>query len=228
MSGRDRRSLILLRNPVDDGEARIDARAVARIDAAIHACREHEGRADGKIGIERLDVGVRRIVSFAGENHKPSAVRQAAQRRADMAHGGVAHGALDAGRGRKRRVHQDSSGLDRGVEIIVDLLGVELRDRRLREQARKQRMARFGQLVQGKFGARDLGMDGEKAGSGRRFEHKLAWRHLRRNRHQKSEAERRRKLLKLVAFLGPARMGGQQRRNASRSSRARGRDRQLF
>ena len=129
-----------------------------------------------------------------------------------MPHGRVAHGALDAGRGRKGRVHQHGRGPDRGVEIVVDLLGVEGRDRRLREQARQQPMTRFGKLVQGKPGACDLGMDGEKAGSGRRFEHKLARRHLSRKRHQESEAQRRRKLLELVAFLGAARMRGQQRR----------------
>ena len=103
-------------------------------------------------------------------------------------------------------------GLDRGVEIVVDLLGVEVRDRRLREQARQQPMTRFGKLVQRKPGAGDFGMDGEKAGAGRGFEQKLARRQLSGERHQESEAERRRELLELVAFLGAARMRGQQRR----------------
>ena len=99
--------------------------------------------------------------------------------------------ALDAGRGRKGRVHQHGRRLNRGVEIIVDLLGVEPRDRRLREQARQQPMTRFGKLVQGKPGACDFGMDGEKAGAGRGFEHKLARRQLSGKRHQEAEAERR-------------------------------------
>ena len=73
-------------------------------------------------------------------------------------------------------------------------------------------MTRFGKLVEREPGAGDLGMDGEKAGAGRGFEQKLARRQLSRKRHQESEAERRRKLLELVAFLGAARMRGQQRR----------------
>ncbi len=73
-------------------------------------------------------------------------------------------------------------------------------------------MTRFGEFVQGKLRARDPGMDGEKAGSGRGFERKLAGRQLSRNRHQKSKPERRRKLLELVAFFGPARVRGQERR----------------
>ena len=70
-----------------------------------------------------------------------------------MPDGCVAHGALDAGRSRERRVHKHDCWLDRRVEIIVDLLGIEPCDRRVGKQCRQQGVARFGKLVQYKRSA---------------------------------------------------------------------------
>ena len=71
-------------------------------------------------------------------------------------------------------------------------------------------------------------MDGEKAGAGREVRAELARRQLSRERHQEAEAERRRKLLELVAFLGPARMRGQQRRKLLDHRERAGRAARLF
>ncbi len=57
VTGRDKRGQP--RNPVDDGEPRIDARAVAGIDAAVDARGEREGRPLRKVGIERGDLRAR-------------------------------------------------------------------------------------------------------------------------------------------------------------------------
>ena len=77
-------------------------------------------------------------------------------------------------RSREGRVHQHGRRPERGIEIIVDLLGVEARDRRVRKQRRQHGLARFGKLVEDERGALGFGMDGKKAGSGRRFEHGLS------------------------------------------------------
>ena len=56
----------------------------------------------------------------------PSARR--AERRGDVAQGGVGHAAIDVRERRERRVHQHDARNDAGVEMIVDLRGVEAGD----------------------------------------------------------------------------------------------------
>ncbi len=74
MTGRDKRRVRLFWNPVDDGQPRVDRRAMPGIDAAVDARGEHEGSAVGKIGIKRLNVGVCWIMRRGGEHHKASAL----------------------------------------------------------------------------------------------------------------------------------------------------------
>ena len=198
------------RNPVDDREPRVDAGAVPCIDAAVDGCGEPEGGRAGEIGIERPDVRVQRIVGCSRQNHEAAALGHAAQGRADMADGRVAHAPLDIGRRGEGRIHQHANRRDARVEIIVDLLGVEAGDRRLRKQRRKHGVASFGELVERERGSRDLGMDGKKSGARRRLEHDLSGAHLRGEAQEKAKAERRRELLELVAFLRTPRVRRQQ------------------
>ena len=167
------------RNPVDDREPRVDAGAVPGIDAAVDGGGEPEGGRAGEIGIERPDVRVQGIVGCSRQNHEAAAIGHAAQGRADMADGRVAHAPLDIGRRGEGRIHQHANRRDARVEIIVDLLGVEAGDRRLRKQRRKHGVASFGEFVERERGSRDFGMDGKKSGARRRLEHDLSGAHLR-------------------------------------------------
>ena len=97
MSRSNKRSRRIGRNPVDDREPRVDAGAVAGIDAAIDGRGENKGRAIGEIGIKRIDLRARRIVRRCREHNEPPSLRQPAQRRTDMARGSIAHRAFDVG-----------------------------------------------------------------------------------------------------------------------------------
>jgi hypothetical protein len=156
---------------VDDDQPRVDGRAVLGIDRTVDRGREHdaaallqanEGVAPGR--------GVRSEVR-AGDRHRPPAVGETRERRGDVAIGGVGHMAGDVGHRREGRVHQHD-GRDRcGIKVIVDLGGIEARDGNGRKEGGKQRRPGLGQLVQHDRPARDLGQDGEQAGSGRRLQH---------------------------------------------------------
>ena len=65
-------------NAVDDGEARIDARAVARIDVAIHGSGEGEAQFAPGVAVKFGDQALRRIVRAMRERHETAARRQAA------------------------------------------------------------------------------------------------------------------------------------------------------
>ena len=54
--------------------------------------------------------------------------------------------------------------------MIIDLRGIEPGDRSAREKQPKEIDAGFGQLVQRKIAARDLGKDRQEPGPGRRLE----------------------------------------------------------
>lgn len=65
-----------------------------------------------------------------------------------MAEGGVGHTALDIGHDRERRVHQHDGRQKAGVEMIVDLGGIEAGDRQGRKEERQETGASLGEFVE--------------------------------------------------------------------------------
>ena len=110
---------------------------------------------------------------------------------------------------REGRVHRHDGRHRGGIEVIVDLGGVEACDGDGRKEGGEQRRPSLGQLVQDERAADDLGQDGEKAGSGRRLQH--AGRRPDGGCGQGSEAERGRRgeLLEGLALGGAAGVGGE-------------------
>jgi len=119
---------ILGRHAVDDGEARIDGGAMARIDAAVDRGREHNAAAFLKAHEGRMPAWILGREAGAGDGDKTPAIGKARQRRGDVAQGGIGNAALDMGGRREGRVHQHDRRADRGIEMIVDLGRVMARD----------------------------------------------------------------------------------------------------
>ena len=92
----------------------------------------------------------------------------------------------------------------RGVEMVMDLLGVVAGDRDIAEQAAEQPGAGLGDLVEGKARFRQLGEDRQHAGAGRRFENDVAGGQRCGLGGGKAERDRRRELLEVLGFLGAA------------------------
>ena len=80
-----------------------------------------------------------------------------------MAQRGVGHAAIDMGARRERRVHQHDARRDAGVEMIVDLRGVEAGDGDAGEEMAEQAGAGLGKFVENERRAGELGEDGEQA-----------------------------------------------------------------
>ncbi|WP_300576465.1 hypothetical protein [Phenylobacterium sp.] len=146
----------------------------------------------------------------AGDGDQSTPLGQAGQSRRHVTQGGVGDTSLDMGPSREGRVHQDDGGDHRSVEVVVDVGGVEPADRGGRKQATEQFGAPVAQLVERQFGAREFGEDGEQPGAGRRFEHKVAGSEPRGARGDPGERDRRRELLKRLAFLRSPRLAGQE------------------
>ena len=90
-----------------------------------------------------------------------------------MAQGGVGHAAIDIRERGERRVHEHDARNDAGVEMIVDLRGVEAGDGDTGEQMVQQPGARLGQFIENERPAGEFGEDGEQPGAGRRFQHEI-------------------------------------------------------
>ena len=84
--------------------------------------------------------------------------------------GGVRHRPIDMGERRKRRVHHDDARLDRRVQTIVDLRGVEAMDPRDGKQEIEKLRPGLGIFVEAERSAPEFRKDGEQAGSRRRLE----------------------------------------------------------
>ena len=110
------------------------------------------------------------------------------------------------GRGREGRVHQHDARPDRRIETVVDLLGVVPADRDVAEQAAEQPGARLGDLVQGEPRLGELGEDRQEARAGGGFENEVGRGQCSRLGGDEAERDRRRELLELLGFLGPARL----------------------
>ena len=65
-----------------------------------------------------------------------------------MSQGSVGHAAIDVGNGREWRVHQHDAWLDAGIEMIVDMRGVETGDGDAGKEKREKLRAGFGELVE--------------------------------------------------------------------------------
>ena len=68
-----------------------------------------------------------------------------------MSHRGLGEPPLDMRRGREGRVHENDARPDRGIETVVDLLGVVAGDRSVAEQTAEEPGACIGDLVKGKL-----------------------------------------------------------------------------
>ena len=104
-----------------------------------------------------------------------------------------------------------TDGIDSCIEMIVDLRGVEAGDGSGRKEVAEQIGAGFGQFIEDQRAASRLREDGKQAGAGRGFQHTVARRDRSRSQCGKAEWNRRRELLKRLAFLGTARVRRQQR-----------------
>ena len=96
--------------------------------APAMAAREDDAPAflqpDEGIAPDRIVRGTTR----PGDCDQPTAFGEPRQGRRDMPQGSVGHAAIDVGDGREWRVHQHDAWRDAGVEMIVDMRGVEARD----------------------------------------------------------------------------------------------------
>ena len=193
---------------VDHGQARVDGRAMLGIDQSIDGGREHDAPAllqpDEGIGPHRI---VGRAVR-AGDRDESATLGKTRERRADMAQGGVGHAAIDARERGERRVHEHHARTDAGVEVIVDLRGVVAGDGDAGEQMAQQPGARFGQFIENERPAREFGENGEQPRASRRFQHEIGGCDRRGGAGRQAESDRRRELLKRLALLGAAGVGG--------------------
>ena len=179
---------------VDDGQPRVDGRAVLGIDRTVDRGGEHHAAMLLKPG-EGVPPG-RHIRSEArpGDGDEPPAIGQTRQCRGDMTIGGVGHSAGDVRHHREWRVHQHNARHDAGIEMVVDLGRVEARGGTGRKEMRKKIGARVGQFVQHQCAAGDLGQDGEQTRSGRRFENAVGGRDGGGGCSDQAERDRRREL----------------------------------
>ena len=127
-----------------------------------------------------------------------------------MAEGGISHAALDMGHDRERRVHQHHCRDQAGIEMIVDLGGVEAGDGQGRKEGGKQAGADLGQFVDEQRTAGDLGQDGEEPGAGRGLQHAVGVRDRRRRHRSEAERDRGGELLEGLRFLGTPGVGRQE------------------
>ena len=142
------------------------------------------------------------------------------ERRRDMPQGRVRHAAIDMRDRRERRVHQHDARHDAGVEMIVDMRGVEPRDGDAGEESVENAGAGVGEFVEDERRAGELGEDREQAGAGGRLQHDVGRRDRGRDAGRIAQRDRRRELLKRLALFGAARVGRKKRRRPSRASAA--------
>ena len=128
-AGRRRKCRRIVRGqPVDHGQPRLDGGAVLCEDRASNGGGEDDAptflQPDEGIGPDRIVRGTTR----PGDCDQPAAFGEPRQGRRDMPQGSVGHAAIDVGDGREWRVHQHDAWRDTGIEMIVDMRGVEARD----------------------------------------------------------------------------------------------------
>ena len=128
-----------------------------------------------------------------------------------MAQGGVGDAALDMGTGREGRIHQDDGRAERHGEVVVDVSGIVLTDGSVGEDPAQEGGAMIGKLVEDQARAGELGMDGEQAGAGGRFQHRVGGSQRSGAGGDMRDRQRCRQLLQGLALRRALRVGRQQR-----------------
>ncbi len=117
------------RDTIDNGEPGVDRRAVSRVGLAGNRRGKENTALLLQIDEAVAAGGIIRSDVVAGDRDEAAAVGKAREGGADMADRGVGEAHCDIRRGREGRVHQNDGRLDRGIEPVVDLLGVVAGDR---------------------------------------------------------------------------------------------------
>ena len=94
--------------------------------------------------------------------------------------------------------------------MIIDLRGVETRDRMSWKESGKKIGAGLGQLIEDEIGAFDLGKDRKQARAGRGLQYPVDGRERCGGQGRETKRRRRRELLTGLSLLGPARVRRQQ------------------
>ena len=163
----------------------------------------------------------RGVAGHAGmrrDRHQPSARRQHGERRADVAQAGVVAAALHAGAHRERGVHEHHGRHEAG-QIIGDVLGVVAVHGDVGEEVLQKARPGRGEFVEvellgGGLAQRAPGHDGQHPGARRGLQHPVAGADHGRLRRGIGERQGGRELLQADLFLGAARVGRFQRRQA--------------
>ena len=214
LCGRGRKMIGAIgRNPVDHGQARVDRRAVPGVEPAV----DRRGEDNARLVLQGEEFvaegGIVRRLAGPGDGDQAAAGREAAERGGDMAQGGVGDAALDMGAGREGRIHQDDGRAQRRREVVMDMGGVVLADGSVGEDPAQEGGAMIGKLVEDQARAGELGMDGEQAGAGGRFQHRVGGRQRRGAGGDMRDRQRRRQLLQGLALGRALGVGRQQRGN---------------
>ncbi|CEG10271.1 hypothetical protein BN961_03709 [Afipia felis] len=159
----------------------------------------------------------------AGDRDQAPAIGEPRERGCEMAIGCVGDTPLDIGEDREWRVHHHDCWDGRRVEMIVDLGCVEAGHGNGRKEGGDECGPGFGEFVEDKRAAGDLGEDGEQAGAGRWFEHAIGGCDGGRSDRGQAERDRRRELLEGLRLLGAARVGGQKSRDLAEQRNRRSR-----
>jgi hypothetical protein len=132
---------------VDDGQARLDRRAVTGVDAAVDGGTEHDTAAFLKAdeGVAPGGIVGREVGAGDRDQRPPSASGRAPRRRGA---GGVGNAAFDMRRDREGRVHQHDARAHIGVEMIVDMRGVVAVSQPCRERDAQASRAGFRHFVE--------------------------------------------------------------------------------
>ena len=199
------------RNPVDHGQARVDRRAVLRVEPAV----DRRGEDDARLVLQGAEFvaegGIVGRLAGPGDGDQAPAGREAAERGGDMAHASVGDAAFDMGAGREGRIHQDDGRAQRRREVVMDMGGVVLADGSVGEDPAQEGGAMIGKLVEDQARAGEFGMDGEQAGAGGRFQHRVGGRQRRGAGGDMRDRQRRRQLLQGLALGRALGVGRQQR-----------------
>ena len=99
-----------------------------------------------------------------------SALGKAGQSGIDVPQCRLSHLAIDMNRGRERRVHQHDARYDAGIQVVVDVRGVEPGRGDRGKKVAKDAGTALCKFVENERGAGEFSKDGKKAGAGRRFQ----------------------------------------------------------
>lgn len=200
------------RDAIDDVQAGLGGCAVAGIDAAVDRSREHDAASFLQTD-EAIAPGwiVGREIR-AGDGDEAAAIGETRQRRRHVAQRSVGDAPVDVGSGREGRIHQHDGRAHGGVEMVVNMSRVVPRDGDARKQAVEQIAAGICEFVENEPRAVEFGMDGEQSGPSGRLQHQVGRLDRGGSAGDETERNRRGELLQRVAFLGPARVGRNQRR----------------